>query len=637
MTDPLIPSRPPANPAWLALKCLASLQLTVALFALGTVLVFYGTLAQVDAGVWTVVDKYFYSWSVDVPNQLNVVFLQKFFGARPDLKWGGTFPLPAGKLVGGLMLVNLLAAHAVRFKLAWRRAGVLLVHAGVSLMLVGELVTRESAVEAYLMLNKGETKNYLEVARKTELVVFPDAAEAERQVVVVPDDHFKKPGTIRDEALPFDIEVLHFWKNSSLDWDRPLYHGSDADGLRAAEGGRPPVVEQPEGNGVSTGAKEDWPAVKLLVRSKTTGAEVGTCLLSLAHYAAPSIYGESFVLPRFAGDDGKTYRVELRNARTFLPYSVRCVDCESDYYPGTTIPKNYASTLHVVDPERGRDWTEKLAMNDPLRYRGLAFFQSGIDARNSPPRWTILQVVRNPGWLLPYISCVIVVVGMAVQFLTTLEQVHRPQGRGGGRAAGGGRPGPVGAAGRRRRRRPGPRGHVRGAARRQARLRRLRRPRPHPDPRLGPDQAVRHARPHLLARPERAAGVDRPGRQDEVAGHALAGRHVRRRRVRAGGAAPRLPHRLPGAGQPAEASRAPRFVAVFVRRTRAAVPRVGRRTRADARQAGGRPRPPRPGAFATREADRLLLQAGRRRLPRARGTTRCRSPSCSKAGGTGRA
>ena len=46
------------------LKTLASLQLTVVLFAFAILLVFFGTLAQRDAGIWTVVDKYFWSWCV---------------------------------------------------------------------------------------------------------------------------------------------------------------------------------------------------------------------------------------------------------------------------------------------------------------------------------------------------------------------------------------------------------------------------------------------------------------------------------------------------------------------------------------------------------------------------------------------
>ena len=41
-------------------------------------------------------------------------------------------------------------------------------------------------------------------------------------------------------------------------------------------------------------------------------------------------------------------------------------------------------------------------MNHPLRYQGETFYQSGVLGLG---KGTILQVVRNPGWLIPYISC----------------------------------------------------------------------------------------------------------------------------------------------------------------------------------------------------------------------------------------
>src|SRR5262245_16814377 len=60
--------------AWRALQALASLRLTVVLFALSLVLVFYGTWAQVDAGIWTVVSNYFRSALVWIP--LRVILLR---------------------------------------------------------------------------------------------------------------------------------------------------------------------------------------------------------------------------------------------------------------------------------------------------------------------------------------------------------------------------------------------------------------------------------------------------------------------------------------------------------------------------------------------------------------------------------
>ena len=56
-------------------------------------------------------------------------------------------------------------------------------------------------------------------------------------------------------------------------------------------------------------------------------------------------------------------------------------------------------------------------MNNPLRYGGQTFYQAGFENND---RVTILQVVRNPGWLLPYIACIMMGAGLVIQFGFTL-------------------------------------------------------------------------------------------------------------------------------------------------------------------------------------------------------------------------
>ena len=62
----------------------------------------------------------------------------------------------------------------------------------------------------------------------------------------------------------------------------------------------------------------------------------------------------------------------------------------------------------------GRDDREvRIFMNNPLRYGGRAFYQAGCENND---RTTILQVVSNPGWQLPYLCCAMIALGLAVQF-----------------------------------------------------------------------------------------------------------------------------------------------------------------------------------------------------------------------------
>ena len=57
--DPVARVRKPAGPAKRFLLVLASLRLTIVLFALSLVLVFFGTMAQMDEGLLAVLTGYF--------------------------------------------------------------------------------------------------------------------------------------------------------------------------------------------------------------------------------------------------------------------------------------------------------------------------------------------------------------------------------------------------------------------------------------------------------------------------------------------------------------------------------------------------------------------------------------------------
>ena len=60
-------------------------------------------------------------------------------------------------------------------------------------------------------------------------------------------------------------------------------------------------------------------------------------------------------------------------------------------------------------------------MNNPLRYSGLTFYQyqmtagEMVEEAGVTPSSTF-QVVRNPSWLTPYLSCILVALGLLVQF-----------------------------------------------------------------------------------------------------------------------------------------------------------------------------------------------------------------------------
>ena len=88
--------------------------------------------------------------------------------------------------------------------------------------------------------------------------------------------------------------------------------------------------------------------------------------------------------------------------RKYLPYAFTLKQFRHDVYPGTDIPKNFSSLVQEVNPSRSESREVLIYMNQPLRYEGKAFYQASFGKGDT---LSVLQVVENPGWLLPYISC----------------------------------------------------------------------------------------------------------------------------------------------------------------------------------------------------------------------------------------
>ncbi|MEX0613856.1 MAG: hypothetical protein WD229_17190, partial [Pirellulales bacterium] len=107
-----------ATVAETTISALASLRLTVTLFAFAIFLIFAGTLAQKDQDVWQVVnDTYFRVWFARVDFLAFERLAQMFVkGIVWDLTGG--FYFPGGKLIGLFLVLNLATAHAVRFRIA---------------------------------------------------------------------------------------------------------------------------------------------------------------------------------------------------------------------------------------------------------------------------------------------------------------------------------------------------------------------------------------------------------------------------------------------------------------------------------------------------------------------------------------
>ncbi|MCH5373050.1 MAG: cytochrome c biogenesis protein ResB, partial [Planctomycetes bacterium] len=216
--------------------------------------------------------------------------------------------------------------------------------------------------------------------------------------------------TIHDPDLPFDIQVLQYMKNSDLADPRPNLPNP----ATAGNGLRVVAVPQRGSTGTDMGRGVDMASAYVKLLDKKSGENLGTYLAS--QYLPSDELSERVR----AGD--AVYNMSLRFRRTYKPYTMHLIDVRKDDYIGTSTPRDYSSYVHLVDSARNIDRDRiRIWMNNPLRYAGETFYQSGYQQDpKTGLETTTLQVVTNTGWMIPYVACMLVAVGMFAHFWNIL-------------------------------------------------------------------------------------------------------------------------------------------------------------------------------------------------------------------------
>jgi hypothetical protein len=383
-----------------------SLRLTVACLVFALVLVFVGTLAQVQIGLYAAQSEYFRSFFV--------------YWTPPGTRWKIPF-LPGGWLIGLVLLVNLLAAHIKRFHLSRKKIGIILIHAGLIILLGGQFLTELFQVEGQMRIEVGDTKNYSESARKNELVVIDTTDPDKDKVVAISESLLARGGEIRTPDLPFALRVEKYFPNAAP--AGPMT--GEPVKIKAADGIGRQLMFSPQPITRSMDAV-DYPAT--LVQAVSDKGPIGEWTLSTMFTRFPknmelqetigSIMPDVKVTaPQTFKFRGRNYEIAMRQVRYYTPYSIKLLAFNHDLYPGTDVPKNFSSKIHLTDPTTGDDRDILIYMNSPLRYHGATFYQSSFEPGD---KVSILQVVRNPASLAPYLACSLVALGLVVQFLMHL-------------------------------------------------------------------------------------------------------------------------------------------------------------------------------------------------------------------------
>ena len=390
-----------------------SLKLTVVLLAFAITIVFIGTLAQADEGLYGAQAHYFKQW---------IVIGAHLFGHKIPLL------LPGGYLIGTLLLVNLVTTHIYRFEFKLKKTGIQLAHAGIIVLLVGQLSTDLLSRELQMRFSEGEALNYSDSATDYDLTFLSG-----NELTAIPEKMMKTGTELKIANLPFTIRVKQHWHNSDLKFRAPMMRNAPplatngiavsfdftrTDDVKVMDQRNVPTVllefVTPSGS-LGTWVASDWAGDASLVEQVRNGYQ------QMGAGMAQKIVAQ-LVAPQAIDIGGRKFTFALRPARVIHPFSLTLLKATHTTYPGTDIPKDFRSRVRIDNSQSGEKREVEISMNHPLRYGGYTYYQYQMAAgemveRTGQKASSTLQVVRNPSWLTPYVGCAMVGLGLVVQFM----------------------------------------------------------------------------------------------------------------------------------------------------------------------------------------------------------------------------
>ncbi len=317
-------------------------------------------------------------------------------------------------LKGLLAALVLLIGCVMVFR---RRAGVVLLHGGIGLIMAYEVLVGTQHVETRMAILENQEVNYSFDMREAELV-FIDRSDLSREHQIAIDDSVLATGkTISDERLPFDIKIEKYMVNSNL----ARKQSSDQDPefeTKGWIGERFVATDAAQSSGTDMNAQEDAPSAYVRLLGKPADGKGKPTDLGV--YLVSTIFDDSLRfsnLPQTVTWQDKEYEIALRYRRYYKPYRVRLDDVQKNDYAGTSNPRDYRAIIDITKQDGAvvlKDFP--IWMNNPLRFAGETFYQSDWGMLQGGKEYTVFQVVKNEGWMAPYVGCMIVLVGMLYQF-----------------------------------------------------------------------------------------------------------------------------------------------------------------------------------------------------------------------------
>lgn len=377
-------------------KLFSSYGLAAGIFVFLLILTYLGTLEQIEHGLFDTQKKYFESLFV----------IHYFFDTVPVI-------LPGVYLLLILLSINILVGGIIRMRKGWSQIGVLIIHGGILLLLVGGFITFKFSDDGHLTLYEGQQSSEFQSYHEWEILLTRHNDDGTATQYIIPGDDFYRatkdnPVTFEHPAMPFALRIDTYIRNAAPMQKGPMFEVDVpvVDGMFLSQ--RPPEKknERNVAGAYATLVREDGSANQQLL------------LWGLLRDPVSVGVGEA------------EWTVDLRRKRWELPFTIALDEFRRELHARTAMAKSFESDVTKIEGQAEQPIT--IRMNEPLRHKGYTLYQASWgpqDAAPDEPLFSTFAVVRNPADKFPLYACIVITFGMTVHFSLKLRRYIRAERR----------------------------------------------------------------------------------------------------------------------------------------------------------------------------------------------------------------
>jgi len=343
------------------------------------ILVFFGTLAQRDQGLYLVQLDYFSSW----------------------IKWFGPLPTPSAKLTMLAIFINLSGFFFRPNILKLQKIGITITHAGIMLMLIGSGLTSIFSIEGSMIIDEGKKSNFFENYYVKEFVIINKTNSDFDDYIIFDEPLLYKNSFLEFQDLPFKIEVLDYYANCNpiqkqdAQFKNDFYKGmarnfylQEISPEKEYEKNRPGIIYE-----IIASGDIDIDGIYILFMGQP--------------------------VPQLLNIENSHFEFKLRPYRTYLPFEIELTNFKKEMHPGTDVAKSYSSEINLL--EHGVSRKILIEMNVPFRHYDYTFYQASFIEQNEI-QTTVLATVKNYGRIFPYVSTIIMCIGILLHMLVMVSR-----------------------------------------------------------------------------------------------------------------------------------------------------------------------------------------------------------------------